>query len=390
MTEHKPRILIAPNKFSGSLTAGEVCAALANGLRRGGVPAGSITELPLADGGAGSVQAAIAAGFFAQPVTVTKASGQMVRSEFAFDGYTAVVEMDNSCGATLRQGARQQPLRSGSHGIGQLIRAALQVGARRIVVALGDSAGTDGAMGMLSALGLHFSDAHGQRLHGSGGELHRIARITGRPDPRLANVELVAATDVRNPLTGPAGAAHQFGPHTGADPAMIRQLESGLVNLVRVMDRQSHWQLPGWMAPAQAAGQPRAGSAGGLGFGCLVLGARATSGAQYFMDLLDFKGHATHCDLVITGEECLDAQTLAGSLPGLIAANAAHTEVVAVGARSALDEFTATQAGFSKVFTLAELTGENPRSEARPTAQLLEQLGRQLAQQVLARVPAGG
>src|SRR5215218_2975824 len=168
------RVLIASDKFKGSLTAVEVAAAIAEGLERAGVPSRS---LPLADGGDGSVAAALCAGFAARPVTVRGADGHRVDTEFAFDGTTAVVEVANTCGlATLPPGVLA-PLTSSSYGFGQAVVASLNAGARRIVLCLGGSASTDGGAGMLAALGVRFRDTAGRDVDPTGGTLTRLAEV---------------------------------------------------------------------------------------------------------------------------------------------------------------------------------------------------------------------
>ena len=227
------KVLLAPDKFKGSLTAAEVAAHLAEGLAGRGV---IVDQLPLADGGDGSVAAAVAAGFTAVPVTVAAATGRLHTAQIAVNRrsrpITAVVEVAGTCGLHTLPDGRLAPLTAASTGVGQAVRCAVEQGAQRVVLALGGSASTDGGAGMLAALGAVFRDTSGHVVQVAGGTLSRIASVdlTGLLD--LGAVELVIASDVANPLLGPDGAAAVYGPQKGADAADVITLENGLQHLL--------------------------------------------------------------------------------------------------------------------------------------------------------------
>jgi glycerate kinase len=377
------RVLIASDKFKGSLTAVEVAAAIAEGLDRAGVPSRS---LPLADGGDGSVAAALCAGFAARPVTVRGADGHRVDTEFAFDGTTAVVEVANTCGlATLPPGVLA-PLTSSSYGFGQAVVASLNAGARRIVLCLGGSASTDGGAGMLAALGVRLRDTAGRDVDPTGGTLTRLAEVDTSELVDLSGVELVVATDVTNPLLGADGAAAVFAPQKGANPHQVADLEAGLAHLARLLDRLH--PADGHRSNAPSADEPGAGAAGGLGFACRWLGARRVAGAEFFLDLLGFEHAVADCQVVVTGEGRIDAQTLAGKLPAVVAARSAPRPVHAVVGQSLLSDEEREQLGLEQVFALGEMSdadsSRDPALSRRLAAVAGELLGRSVSSPVVA------
>ena len=301
------RVLIAPDKFKGSLTAAEVADHLAKGLAEAGAHS---RTLPLADGGDGSVAAALASGFHPLPVDVHGATGESHRGVVAFDLDTAIVEVANTCGlATLPRRASDAPMTASSYGFGEAIRAALRLGRRRLVLALGGSASTDGGVGMLAALGYRFLDRTGELLAPTAENLVHIHCIDSHHVVKLDGIQLTVAGDVTSPLIGPTGAAAVFGPQKGATATQVAQLDAGLRNLVDAFTRSGFENAATF---AHAAGS---GAAGGIGFAAMLLGASMASGAEYFLDLLDFDRHVAEADLVITGEGRLDHQTLQGKLP---------------------------------------------------------------------------
>ncbi|MFE5839816.1 glycerate kinase [Arthrobacter sp. NPDC056493] len=372
------RALIAPDKFKGSLTAGEVAHALAAGLRSAADVAGRTGAvhcelLPLADGGDGSVDAAVASGFTHRSVTVSGPTGRPVHARIAFDGATAVVEVANTCGLAQLPDGHLQPLDASSRGFGEAVVFALSLNPARVVLALGGSSSTDGGMGMLAALGYRFLDAAGRELAGSGRDLAKIRSVRRSPLPELSGVELVVASDVRNPLTGPNGAPAVFGPQKGAGPRDIADLDSGLENLVATMENAE-------VANARAlAGHEGAGSAGGLGYACLLLGAAHVSGADYFLDLLDFDSRKDACDVVITGEGSIDEQTLAGKLPAAVARRSGGRPIIAVAGRSLLPRERWAEMSLSRVYTLAEYTDQDSSRDPGLSAALLGRIGQDIA-----------
>jgi glycerate kinase len=364
------RTLIAPDKFKGSLTAGEVADALAAGLRSAaGTGTVHCELLPLADGGDGSVDAAVASGFARRTYTVAGPTGQPVQASIAFDGVTAVVEVANTCGLGLLPDGRLEALSTSSRGFGEAILFALSLNPARIVLALGGSASTDGGMGMLTALGYTFRDAEGRLLYGNGRALARIHTVHRSTLPELADTELVVASDVHNPLLGAQGAAAVFGPQKGAGPGDVTALEAGLAHFVTKMEEA---RFTASTALAEHAG---AGSAGGIGYACLLLGATQVSGADYFLDLLDFNARKDNCDIVITGEGSIDEQTLAGKLPAAVARRSGTLPIIAVAGRSLLDRERWPEMSLSRVYTLAEYTDQDSSRDSELSRALLRRIG---------------
>ncbi|MFC5950643.1 glycerate kinase, partial [Pseudonocardia lutea] len=257
-------VLVAPDKFKGSLTAAEAAAHLAAGLRAAGREA---RELPVADGGEGTLAAALAAGFARVPVTVSGPTGKPVDSAIAVRDGVAVVELAAASGLALLPDG-PDPSGASSRGTGELVAAALDAGARTVVLGIGGSACTDGGAGLLAALGARFLDVAGAPVADGGGALARAARVdlTGL-DPRLRSVELVLACDVDNPLLGPHGAAAVYGPQKGAGPGEVAALEAGLTRWARLLaGGNGGADLPGAALPrvdVPGADLPGAGAAGG-------------------------------------------------------------------------------------------------------------------------------
>ncbi|HKU34403.1 MAG TPA: glycerate kinase [Paenarthrobacter sp.] len=367
-------VLIAPDKFKGSLTAGEVAQAIAEGLRSSG--ATHVDLLPLADGGDGSVDAAVAAGFTRYACTVAGPTGHPVRASIAFDGETAVVEVANTCGLALLPDGVLEPLEASSRGFGEAVLFALGLRPERLVLALGGSSSTDGGMGMLTALGLRFHDSAGQVLSGSGQALASVHSVSGEPVPKLDGVELILATDVHNPLCGPTGAAAVFGPQKGALASDVEKLDAGLAHFAsRLGD-----------GAVTLAEKPGAGSAGGIGYACLLLGARQVSGADFFLDLLDFDARVATAELVITGEGSIDEQTLAGKLPAVVARRSGHRPVIAVAGRSLLAPTQWSGMSLMDVYTLTDYTDQDSSRDPVLSAALLREIGRLIGEKQPARL----
>lgn len=382
------RIVIAPDKFKGSLPAAEVAAALAAGLRDALDQAGAQAELitvPVADGGDGTVDAAVAAGFARVPVTATGPTGQPHRTGYARRDDLALVELATVCGLERLPGGRLEPLVSSSYGVGEVMRAALAAGARELVLALGGSASTDGGAGMLQALGARVLGARGEPLGRGGGALGDVTGLdlTGLDltglvlsglvlsglDPAAGAAQITLAVDVQNPLTGPDGAAAVFGPQKGATPEQVARLDDALrrwAGLVAGVTGHDWSQAPG------------AGAAGGVGFAALaVLGAQQRSGIDMILDLVGFDAALDGADLVVTGEGSLDTQSLAGKAPvGVARAAAARgIPVVAVAGRSTLTSEQARAAGITAIHPLSGLEPDLARSMAGAAA-LLERIAR--------------
>jgi glycerate kinase len=356
------RIVIAPDSFKGTLAAAQAAEAIARGLARV-LPAAEVVVRPVADGGEGTVAAALRAGYLPRGARVSGPDGRPVQATIAVDGGTAVVELASAAGIGL---APPAALTATTRGVGDLLLAALDAGARRLVLGLGGSATTDGGAGMLQALGFRLMDSSGADLPPGGGALAALDRIDATGvDPRLAEAELVVATDVSNPLTGPTGAAAVFGPQKGASPADVVALDAALVRYAAVLRRD---------LGVAVADVPGAGAAGGTAAGALALGARLVSGAGLVCDLVGLGESLAGADLVITGEGALDEQTLGGKAPAEVAARARAAGVPCLGLAGvvALSPAQLTAAGFTAAHALTEVEPDVTRCRAEPERLLAE------------------
>ena len=366
------RIVLAPDKFKGSLSATEVAAAIAGGIGAG-LPGAEVVTIPVADGGDGTVDAAVAAGFQRVPVTAVGPTGEPVRASYTRRGDVAVIELACVCGLMRLPGGWPQPMTASSFGAGEVLRAALDAGARQLILAVGGSASTDGGAGLLQALGARVLDARGEQIGRGGGALRGVASLdlTGL-HPALRSATLTIAADVTNPLTGPDGAAEVFGPQKGASPAQVRELADGLRRWAAVVAAATG---------TDASGLPGTGAAGGVGFAAqAVLGAEPRPGIGLVLDLVGFHRALDGADLVITGEGSLDAQSLSGKAPmGVaLAASRRGIPVVAVAGRSTLTAQQLATAGITTVYTLADLEPDQARSIAGASL-LLRRVGQAIA-----------
>ncbi|MFJ9558790.1 glycerate kinase [Streptomyces fuscichromogenes] len=372
------RVLIAADKFKGSLTAVQVAERVTAGLRRI-VPGLDVEALPVADGGDGTVAAAVAAGFERHEREVAGPLGQEVTAAFALRGDTAVVEMAEASGLQRLPRGVFAPLTASTYGSGELLLAALDAGARTIVFGVGGSATTDGGAGMLSALGARFLDEDGEPVPPGGGGLAGLARadLSGL-DPRLSAVDLVLASDVDNPLTGPKGAPAVYGPQKGASPDDVAALDEALSHFAKVVEAEVGPRAAGY------ATAPGAGAAGGIGYGALLLGARFRPGIEVMLDVLGFAPALERASLVITGEGSLDEQTLHGKAPAGVAAaaRAADKEVVAVCGRLSLPPAALGRAGIRRAYPLTEVEPDVVKciADAGP---ILERVAEQIARDFL-------
>ena len=371
------KIVIARDKFKGSLPGAEVAAAIAAGVRAEW-PEAELVTVPVADGGDGTVDAAVAAGLERVPVTVDGPTGEPVDTSYARRGEVAVIELAGACGLMRLPGGRRAPLAASSFGCGQVLAAALEAGARRIILGVGGSASTDGGTGLLQALGTRVFGPRGEPLGRGGAALRDVAALDlAGLHPALRGGSVILATDVANPLTGPDGAAEVYGPQKGASPEQVIELASGLRRWAAVV--------------AEATGTdwsraPGSGAAGGVGFAALaVLGAQARPGIELVLELVDFDAALDGAALVVTGEGSLDTQTLAGKAPAGVARAAARRgiPVVAVVGRSTLTEGQLATIGISRVYPLSDLEPDPARSSAEASA-LLQRVGQTLAREVLA------
>ncbi len=366
-----PRVLIASDKFKGSLTAADVAAAVGTGLRRV-VPAAVVDAVPVADGGDGTLAAAEAAGFALVPVTVTGPTGEPVRTAYARGGDLAVVELADAAGLVRLPGA-PDPLRASSRGAGEALAAAIDAGCRQVVLGIGGSASTDGGAGLLRGLGARLLTADGDEVADGGGSLGEVAGLDlGDVRRRIEGVVITVACDVDNPLTGPCGAAAVYAPQKGATPDQVRRLDAALGHWADVLAADTG---------ADVRDRPGAGAAGGVGFAALaVLGAELRSGIELVLDLVGFHDRLPGVDLVVTGEGALDEQTLHGKAPAGIAAAAgrAGVPVVAVCGVNRLDPARMRAAGIEAAYALADVEPDLQRclTDGIP---LLERLGEQIA-----------
>ncbi len=368
MTGH---VVIAPDKFKGSLSAPEAAEHVAAGLRRAS-PDTRLMALPVADGGDGTVDAAVAAGFERVRAEVSGPTGAPVTAAYAVRGEIAVIELAEASG--LRLLPELAPLEAASTGTGELIAHAVSGGARRIVLGLGGSACTDGGTGMAAALGVRFLDADGADLPPGGAALRDLDAVdVSAAAGLLRDVTVVVASDVDSPLLGADGAARVFGPQKGAGPGDVPILEEGLARLDAVVRRD---------LGVSAADRPGAGAAGGAGYGAMVfLSATVEPGITYLLGLLDFAAHLAGARLVITGEGSLDRQTLRGKAPAGVARAAARegVPVIAVSGRSRLGDDELHAAGFERAYALTDLEPDPERcmAEAGPLLERLsERIGR--------------
>ena len=371
------RLVIAPDKFKGSLTASEAAERVAAGARRAD-PSVEVVHVPVADGGEGTLDAALAAGYEPRSARVAGPLGRPVDAAFAVRGDEAVVEMARASGLDLLPGGRKDAREATSLGTGQLIRAALDEGCRRIVIGVGGSASTDGGAGMLQGLGARLLGADGAELPLGGAALAGLVSIDGL-DARLADATLVLASDVDNPLRGPSGAAAVFGPQKGATEEDVAILDAALQRLVEVLGAADPAGSLLAVPASEAADRPGAGAAGGVGFAAIALGAERRAGIDVVLDLVDLRGRLSGADAVITGEGSLDEQSLMGKTPIGVAraARAAGIPVFGVCGRTTLSAEEITEAGFSGVRALSEIEPDPERSMAAAGA-LLERLAEDL------------
>lgn len=303
------RIIVAPGAFKNSLPASQVARAIESGLARSGLDA-QVRITPIADGGNGTLDAFLAGGGKRIPMTVEDPVGRPVEAAYGLlpDGETAVIEMALASGMELLEHWQLNPLIASTYGTGQLMKAAMEAGAKRIIVGMGGSATVDGGAGCLQALGVHLFDAYGEEIPRGGGSLNQIFLIdTQGLDPRWKEVEVLIASDVDNPTLGPQGAAAVFGPQKGATPEQIDTLEANLRHFFTVV-----WnQLGVDVRQVEGGGAAGAFSAGLMAF----LNGRIVSGIDMILQYSGFASALEEANLVITGEGQMDSQTIHGKGP---------------------------------------------------------------------------
>jgi glycerate kinase len=328
-----PLVLIAPDSFKGSLAQAEVAAAITVGVMRA-LPAAHVTELRLSDGGEGWLETLVGAdpGGQVESAPVEGPLGEAIEGRFGLveGGRTAVVEVATASGLHLVEPTPATFRSASSIGSGELIRAALDAGATRVLVGLGGSATTDGGAGLGVALGARLLGPGGDPIGPGGAALADLTSVDlAGLDPRLAEVEVLAATDVDNPLLGPIGAAAVYGPQKGAGPDDVAPVDAALANYADRVEAALGREL---------RSVPGAGAAGGLGFGLLAFcGARLVPGIEVALDLVGFDAALAVADLVITGEGRIDLQTLHGKVVAGVAGRARAAGIPAYAIGGAVD-----------------------------------------------------
>ncbi|TVT91262.1 glycerate kinase [Pseudomonas sp. RGB] len=304
------KIIIAPDSFKDSLSAEGVAQAIAEGLAEVW-PQAHLVQCPMADGGEGTVDSVLAAcNGELRSQTVRGPLGASVEARWGWlaDSHTAIIEMAEASGLQLLAPGKRDACSSSTYGTGELIRAALDAGARRIILAIGGSATNDAGAGAMQALGVQLFDAQDQALAPGGLALARLARISlEQLDPRLAQVRFDIAADVNNPLCGPHGASAIFGPQKGASAQQVQQLDAALGHFADHCTK---------VLPKDVRDEPGSGAAGGLGFAAKAfLGAQFRAGVEVVAELVGLDAAVQGADLVVTGEGRFDAQTLRGKTP---------------------------------------------------------------------------
>ncbi|MDN6399422.1 MAG: glycerate kinase [Brachybacterium sp.] len=358
-----PTVMLAPDKFKGTLTAAQVVDALRRGIAQT-APQLQVLSCPIADGGDGTVDAAIAAGFTARTTTVTGPTGRPHAARWALQDDVAVLELAGTVGLHALPGEELAPHSASTRGLGELMRAAVVSGARTLLVGLGGSASTDAGAGLLQGLGAQLRSTDGAEIGPGLRGLEALA--TAEIGPALAvldQVTVIAANDVTNPLLGAEGAAAVYGPQKGIAPAQIGTVDATLTAAARVLDPMgAHRDLPG------------AGAAGGTGFGLFLLGAVQRSGADAVFELVGGDELLADADAVVTGEGKLDAQTLQGKGPAEVARRARRRglPVAAVAGTVTLDAQELGEAGIDRAWDLTSRAGSTQRALADGEELLVE------------------
>ena len=346
------KIVIAPDSFKESLSAEGVAQAIARGFQSI-YPSAELVLLPVADGGEGTTDSLVAA---TKGRRITQqATGPLGESVEAFwgllgDGKTAVVETAAASGLDLIDSSQRDPLTATTRGTGELILAAVDQGAKHIIVGLGGSATNDGGAGMLQALGVGLLDASGEQIPSGGIGLAKLATIDlSNLDARLADVRFDVACDVDNPLIGDNGASAIFGPQKGATPEMVKTLDANLAHFAAITQQATGKDI---------VNIPGAGAAGGLGGGFLgFLNATLKSGIDIVLDAVAFEEHLTGASLVVTGEGRMDSQTIRGKTPVGVskrAKAAGNIPVIALAGSVAADADVVYEHGIDAVFSVVQ------------------------------------
>ena len=357
---------MAPDAFDGTLTAVEAAEAMRAGWNQV-APDDQLVLLPMSDGGPGFVDV-LSTVLDGQtvPVQTTDPLGRPAVGAVLVVGDTAYIESAQACGLQLLTAAERNPLVTTTFGLGALLTAAVECGARTLVVGLGGSATNDAGMGMLTALGITPLDAAGVALPYGGLALADLAKLDGAA--QLRGAAIVAATDVDNPLCGPHGATAVYGPKKGLRPEDRDRLDAALAQWAEVAERD----IPG--APAGLIDLPGAGAAGGLGAALLALGGTRRSGGEIIFAAVDLPGALAEADLVLTGEGSFDFQSVRGKVAGGVAALATEHGVpcVVLAGQVSLGRQQAAAAGVDAAYSVVEQAGSVEAAMERPGDRLTE------------------
>ncbi|MBM7712308.1 glycerate kinase [Enterococcus xiangfangensis] len=307
----KKTVVLAPDSFKESMSAQKACAAMERGIRKVLLDA-EVIQVPMADGGEGTIDALVAStgGTRIEVEVSGPIPTEKITTYYGLlaDKKTAVIEMAKANGLECLKIEKRNPLLTSTYGTGEIIKAALDQGVEKIIIGLGGSATNDGGAGMAQALGVHLLDATGKELSVGGGALKNLAKIDGSTiDPRIKTTEILIASDVDNPLTGPNGASVIFGPQKGATPAMVKELDQNLAHYAAIIKRDLANDIQ--MIPG-------AGAAGGLGAGLLAFtSATIRSGVELVIEYTQLAEKIAKADYVFTGEGGMDFQTKFGKTP---------------------------------------------------------------------------
>lgn len=370
---NNPRIVLALDKFKGSLTALAAANAIRDGIRSVN-PLVEIDVVPIADGGDGTVDAAIASGMAGVPIETVGPTGRPVSSLIAVRDGVGIVELANTCGITLLPNGILAPLDAHTVGLGRAISAALDCGCTDIVVGLGGSASTDGGLGALVGLGARLLDASGAELAPSSRFHCDIAEIDLRGlDQRVRDTRFRIATDVDNPLLGAHGAVAVFGAQKGVTAELAGGVEQGLAHVGELLEKSTDRSV---------LSVPGMGAAGGAAAALTsVLGAEIVSGADFVSDLLQLPARVAGASLVVTGEGSFDEQTLRGKGPAAVIAEAltAGATIAVVAGRITLSESELQSLGVAKAWALLDRVTE-PVTAMRDAAPLLGEVGTEVGE----------
>lgn len=343
------KIVIAPDSFKESMTAQKACDAIERGLKKI-IKNAEIIKVPMADGGEGTTQSLVdATGGKFYHTESTGPLGEKVNSVFGIlgDGKTAILEMASTSGLEIVPREKRNPMLTTTFGTGELIKKAIDMGVSTVLIGIGGSATNDGGAGMIQALGGKLLDKNGNQIGFGGGKLSEIERIDlSEVDERLKNIKIIAACDVQNPLTGPTGASHIFGPQKGADKEMVEILDENLKHFAEIIRKDLGKDIEN---------VPGAGAAGGLGAGLMAfLSAELKKGIDIVIEYSKLEEKMNGVSLVITGEGSIDGQTRFGKTPYGVAKTAKkhNIPVVALAGNVGKDTDILYDFGFDAVFSI--------------------------------------